>query len=673
MLGPMLRFFSPAQLALPIVLSLLFAAGCGSAVGPAASDSAVIRDAAISIDAPGEGAGDFALGDVQPELALPDQGMDGLSIGDLAEGSDAAANDAMITQATVFYALAPTPDNISLRRVDTTNGVAPVTELGFSGLVEFVPLAPTGPQEFLVVDRSKPFALSSGTFTGIQLPNGATLHSFHRTLTASSGLLAVTPVGGQQVVAEFPGLYDDTISNKVALNSEGTIGAGVFQGDQAFLFRTDGSTFPTGGTSVQLETKEEVLQYRVDSLRIVGDQVFVVAVLKTGLRVLLAAPLDGTGLETIALPQVGGAAVAYLADFVHVSDDTSTIVVAGGSSSAVQDVVAVDTLTKVAVNASKNPTSILGPGGSFGSIEGRLATTNDGKWIAYVAHAGGVHELYLVASDGSALAKQISDSKAFSSDVSQLANLVWVDDDNLLFMAGSPGQGYDLFRWQKSVDVVSRLGGHGATSAPFLPELGFEPRGAWLSPNGAYFYWIEQATSQAARVIRALKLSTYQVSNISAPLQIGSAANDTAVCKADGMLYFSAAKDALVRVEEAWRVDQNGGKAAQAVSSLGSGNAWYSRDLWLAADCALLSFSAGQSFDKAHLWRLDTSTKAATQVTKLPKRLAPWRALSPDGLTMVFASGGQADALTLKALPAFGGSESTLDGQAGELRIFGAY
>jgi hypothetical protein len=179
--------------------------------------------------------------------------------------------------------------------------------------------------------------------------------------------------------------------------------------------------------------------------------------------------------------------------------------------------------------------------------------------------------------------------------------------------------------------------------------------------------------SQNARLMRALDLSTFQVSNVMSPFQMGSTAEDTAICKFDSVLFFSAAKDDLVRVEEIWSLDQNSGKAAQVISSLGSGNSWYSRDLTLSADCSTLSISAGQSVDKTHLWRLDLPSKKATQVTKLPKRFSRWRAHSPDGLTLVYGSGASLEAMTLKAVPAVGGAEATIDGQAGELRIFTAY
>ena len=157
-----------------------------------------------------------------------------------------------------------------------------------------------------------------------------------------------------------------------------------------------------------------------------------------------------------------------------------------------------------------------------------------------------------------------------------------------------------------------------------------------------------------------------------------NSADGFASCEGTGKLYFAAEADTLIHQNEVWFMDQNKGQTAakQTAMTKGYTGPWYVSNMVLNKTCSRLAWAAGGSYWYNDLWTMKLTgagAGAAKKLTPNPMFIAPSVRFTPDGLTLVFGSGGSQNTTPLKAIAVFGGPLVTLDPAAGYLNIFAVY
>lgn len=648
------------------LLSLALLAGCPSVDGPADADIHIV------------------LLDRGPETISPDLFRDlGTDAPDATVFLDGPPDvgppsDATPTLATALYAVTSNVDSFGLRTVATDGSGSPTPVAGWSGFIDLEPLRLTGLDEDPPVNRQVPHVTAAAhpQFRGVQLPGLGTLYYFHRKLMGDSGLLLVRPDGGLQVLLEVPGLYSDTLSDHVALAPDGKIGAVVQGKDKPLLFRTDGGTFSSGKSWLPVAKPAGLTQVRPESLTISGSWLYCVGQGVVGDQ-LYRAPLDGSApLAPITLPPSGGAPPVSIASQLLLGGGGKRLAVAAGATSAQRDLYLIDDASGQATNITKSPGQVAPPGDHFGQPSGGLmAISPGGKLVAFVRTDQGSPELHVAKGDGSGAVHVTTDAR-FESSVAVIINLHFADDNNLLFMAGVTMYQMDLFRWDQAQATAANVTGHGSSVQPFAGYGTFYPRAAWVSPNGKFLYWVEYDYSVEVSDLRGLDLGTLKLQKVTTNAELPAGADSFAACPTSGKLYFVAEPNPKQNNREVWEMDQNSGGPAvkRTTMSTTSTSYWFVYNLTTSVDCSRLSWSAGGTYAMRHLYALDAQTGPPVTVTLVPKYVEPTHALTPDGLTHLFASGGSDGSATLKAVAsAHGATPLTLDPVAGAVHIFAVY
>ena len=282
----------------------------------------------------------------------------------------------------------------------------------------------------------------------------------------------------------MPGIYKDTLSDRLALTADGKLGAVIKETKQVLLFRTDGGTFGTTAASavdISPAATLNVSGIKPSSLTFAGGQLYCVGQVTAGADLLLRAPQDGSKpLDKLTLPKVGGADPAHISDGLAVSADGSVIAVLAGPGASQRDLVAVSAASGAATNLTQGPAQIAERGAKLGQLEAQLALSAKGSLAAYVVAN---QELYVVKTDGSAKPFQVTDQKRFKIDVVVQINLLFSDDDDLLWMAGTDINKLDLYRHDGATGQVFNLTGHGFHHPPLRRRGRAAAAGALAQPQ----------------------------------------------------------------------------------------------------------------------------------------------------------------------------------------------
>ncbi len=651
----------------PLLVLILSTAACSAS--SSWTDAAVDHPRDRAVEARRDSARDAG-----PEAAASDRGPD--RSGSDVRPDDGGVGDAKPTPATALYTVAASSSSFGLRTVATTSPGKVTQVTGWTGLVDLDALHLAGLQELVPVNADRPQEAKNqpADYQGIRLPGGlGHLYYFHRKLQGTSGLLQIKPDGSLAVLREVPGVYADTLADHVALEPSGKRGAAIVNPAGLFLFRTDGGTFGGGAPWKEVASAGlGLLSLRDASLTIAGDWIYVVGASSAG-DLLLRAPLDGTAdLTAVTLPPSGGATPVSIGDGIAVSSGRDRLAVAAGASVAQRDVYVVQASSGAAANATGSPALLRERGAVLGQLGGSLAISPGGVLVAYVAQLAGGEELFVARGDGSGTTL-VTDDTRFKAEAGTLANLVFADDDDLVFMAGASSSQLDAFRWQHSTQQATNLTSGG--KPPFSGLGAFSPQGGWLSPSGKWLYWIGWEFITETANVMGVSLTSFTVSKITTGAQVGTAAGALAACASSGTVYFSAKPNPKLYANELWSFDQELGKPATKLTSV-SGPAtgyWYLYDLTLSDDCSRLVWSAGGSYFLRDLWTLKSASGGARKVTPAPAYIGPSLRITPDLATVIYASGGSPTSTTLKAVAIAGGTPVTLDGTGGEVQVFAAY
>lgn len=590
-------------------------------------------------------------------------------------------SDAQPIAATVLYTAASDPQSFGLRSVVAgVAGPGPIQPVqGFQGYLDVTPISLAGLQEILPVSpgRPQPTRERPTDFQGIRLPGGkGTIYYVHRKLLGSSGLVLVRGDGSLSLLLETPGLYADTIADRIALDATAALGAAV-AGGKAILFRTDGASFPGGKSSFELTPPTPApKEIRQRSLTFAGSSLYLVAAGDGG-DLLLRAPADGSGpLAPVALPPSGGQTPVSIGAELALSADRSTLALAAGASVGQRDLYTVDAASGVATRVTSSPTLIAERGESFGSLGGQLALSPAGGLVAYVAELAGTRELFLVKSNGTGGPVQVSKASAFAPEVKDFVNLVLPDEQNLVFMAGQGPYELELFRWNGATSTLSHLTAPTAPGPPYSGKGTFIPQAAWLSPSGSWLYWIGYSVASQVADLWGVDLKSFKAAPLTTGAQVQWTPGSIAACPTSGALYFVAKANAVNAVQEVWAFAQEQGKPAQKLTATSptTTGPWYLFDLTLAPDCGRLVFAAGGGYYLRDLWSLPTvGPPLAKKLTPAPAFIAGGLVFTPDRLRLVFGAGGSDTAATLKAIRLGDGAVTTLDPTPGTVQVFAVY
>lgn len=670
-----------------LILSLLLQPACSDTPASqrdSGGDLIVYVDAGPDAPRPDVGAQDVALaddgaGDLTPDGLALDAG------GDLPR-ADLNGWDLSLSPSTVLYTATPNSASFTMRQVSGAGSGSPKAVAGWSGLLALEDLQLAAMTPYLGVNATAPQLTQEAHtgFTGIRLPGGlGTVHYYHRKLSGTSGLMLVPAKGPPKVLLEVTGLYADTLSNTFGFSLDGKVGAAVEGKTKVHLFRTDGGTLSGGKSVLDISPAASATTYAsfsAPSLTFAGTHIYCVGRDKAGNDQLLRAPADGaTPLAPLTLPQSAGATPMVVNPQMVVSADNKTLAFTAGSMGTVTDLYVLDLASGKARNLTASPSYISIRGSSFGSLGGQLAISPKGEQVAFVKWVNGTPELYITGTAVGAKPLLLSDLTRFKGSVTAFYNLILPDEQNLLFMSGEVYYYMDLFRYDVKNKKLSNLSGSGGLAQPFDGQGDYSPQGAWVSPNGKWFYWVGYdyyASPSATADIMAVDLTSYKHSKITSGVRVATSSDGLASCPGDGTVFWAVEKTPGTYSQELYAFNQDKGQAAKRVTNMTRGTSayWFATSLILTQGCGRLAWAAGGGYSMRHIFVMNPKLPLTErQLTKTPRYVAPRLTFSPDGLSLLFGSGGGISASTLKTVTIAGGGATQLDPTAGHLHIFRVY
>jgi hypothetical protein len=660
-------------LAYSLLLSLLacFGPACSSSSdGPrdAAADAPVAdRGADQRVDG-GADQGSDAVADAGPDFPRPSEA-----------GPDFPNTDASLSSATVLYITTTDPDSFGLREVSADGLGTPKPVAAFSGLIDFETLQLAGIQPSLPIDRALPLVDERVAHTRVRLPGGrGDLYYFRRTLTASSGIVQIGAQGSPQpkILFEVAGLYSDVIDGTIAVDGAATRAALVAKKREVHLLRLDGTTFPDGKTQRALTVPQDVTEVAAPSLTLAGSRLFAVGTKGDGTNVLLAADITDSGAAQLnVLPLApGGTEPTYIGDDPLLARDGAFVLFRAGPRFDELDLYRVALAGNTVVKSTSAATTIAGRGRRFGGNEGRVAISPQGKRVAYVVRENGIEQLYLTLGDGSGTVDNPTKTPIFDvGGLSAIYNLVFVDDDKLLFMGGVGPFQLDLYRYDGKTQILENITAIGTTSPPFNGMGGFSARAAWLDQAAGWFYFVIYDSLSGDQELWGAPLAGGSFKKLTTGKRVGSVPADYALCPTTRQLFFIARPDPTKFQWELFSADLKAG-TAQQISALGGKGIWQMNDVALSDDCSRLLVTGGAFFNGSRIHAMETSNPATLRpISAIPRTHSGRRSFTPDGSTVVFASGGSSDAMTLKAVLAVGSGATTLDSKGGTVEILAVY
>ncbi len=627
--------------------------------------------------------------DAGPDQAPVDAGGDRQDLGpdgppDLSHdiSPDSVGWDASLTKATALYTATKQKNSFGLHRVSTDGKGKPTQVFGWHGLVDMDQLTLTNLSEYIPVNTHVPQVTQAQhtAFQGIRLPNGlGTVYYYHRKLNAVSGLLLVRPSGTMKVLLEVSGVYYDTLSKYVGFSRDGKVGAVVQGKSGVLLFRTDGKTFTGGKDWIDVTPAKGFKLFEPMSLTIAGGWLYCTAKDDQLTDRLLRAPADGTAqLKAVSLPASKGKTPKTISYQFAVSSTGNHLALSAGSLTTVQDVYVVDVKTGTAKKVTDAAAYVSTRGAYLGHMGARLAVSPGGKTVAYVRWQDGDPELFVSRTAAGSKEVQVTDKARFAKLVTNVYNLVFASDDSLLFTAGENYYANDIYVWDHNLKKTTNLTGMGSSVIPFNGKGVYYFQGGWISPNGKFLYLLGYEKTTKLSNIIGVNLSTFHVLHNTSKLIMANSADGFATCEGTGQLYFGGEADTLIHQSEVWFMDQNKGGFATKLTSMTKGytGPWYVSNMVLNKGCTRLAWTSGGSYWLNDLWTMKVSGASVTKAKKLtpnPMFVAPSVRFTPDGLTLVFGSGGSQNTTPLKAIAVWGGPLVTLDATAGYLNIFAVY
>ena len=481
-------------------------------------------DAALADMQASDGPADSAPADVlTPDAGSIDAQQPDMTPADQMAGSDIVLPGVPLR--TILYLTGANYQALTAKTIKS-DGTAAAAAQVFPNSLEFSRLY-LGRSLFPSVDPSSPGIVTEveADFRAVKLP-------------ANKGLVLRTRYAGKQETAFYLVKPDGKVSlldkfsshgKVLTFNQTSTVFAVYYLDAQKYqygfkLIRVDGKKFKANNSTVC------TLVSAVQNLWVPYPEVPVFSNGKLWFRgkigkkqYLLSAPLDCTGKASIAkLAQVGGASPVYIGEMLLSADGNSLLFTAGNSYWN-NDILVVDTKTGACKNITKKP-------GSYANdtiyLFADISLSPKNKYMAYSRRGKVSPGLYIRATGLSKPEVKISTPVNYSTKGSLswfFEALHWDSDDDLLFWAGvtqNGDYGADMYHLKVSTGLVTNLTKTGGLTRPFSKAGELRPNGAWISPNGKYYYF-KKCDKQLFCSIGSLERSTLKYKDIMPGLVMG--------------------------------------------------------------------------------------------------------------------------------------------------------
>lgn len=670
-------------------------------LSPACSDTpGALLDAAAFVDATADaGSGGNELGvDSAVELGtdpIPDSASDTVEA-DLTV--DATPVDQFVVDAaplplhTIYFAHGSSATSMFVAQINsdgtgyqlvpglTTMRLSDSTYL-VGDVEEYYPISRDIPQEMKGVASYKP----------VYLPRGlGYLKYFRDTINSKLGVLLYRGKGPPEIL--YSGSGTSTTSDLqyyFAVSPDGDLVAGLRKGTRIVLMRTNGSKFSNGQASMVIDwgatTEPSYVYY--NSMTFAGDYLYFISRGSTSNtpHTLWRANVDGNSPPTaITLPKVGGVAPAWIDDEIAVSEDGLSVVVTAGAyttstSSKSEDIVLIKA-DGSSLNLSQAPSDYRSRGTTWGynTTSGQgISVSPTGRNVAYVDYlASGNEHLYVAGIDGGTPV-DLSGATYMSAAKIYLRSIRFIDDDNLLFFAGSSTTKMDLYRYDVVAKTLSNVTGYGSTAQPFDLLGAMNPKGMWRSPNRKYLYMIEDSATSGNYTadIVAIDVKNWTTKKVTQGAEFYLSSDAMAACENNSRLYFAAEPVASSKqLMELFSFDMDTASPAIQLTALAGTGTYYVRDITVSASCDFVGFRAGSSPYHAYAGRATSPAAISqyTQGTSTKYSVDDRMLIAADDSMVVFLAGDTTTSRELKVAPLQnpGAAKSIYDDSTGVGKYF---
>lgn len=577
---------------------------------------------------------------------------------------DFKTTDAIRSATEVLYISTLDPLSFGLRRVLADGSDAPQLVAGFNGLIRFSDLQLVEPRPSSYRNPKQVFVEDFGPFNSLVIPNRGRLIYFHRTLSSTSGLLLIDKTLKLNVLFETPGLYDDVIFNMIAIRRDEIV-AFISNDFSLHLISIDGQARFNGKTSERFGLPDGVHSLSAKSMRWVNDRLFILGKNDSG-TVLLSAQVGQTEFVTHELKD-NAQPLSYVRDDIIVSADQSTLVFVGGESASVLDVFKFDLnsnqFSKLAAEQGKIGTSE----GAFGAQGRMFAISPSGASLGY--YRNDTQELIFLSAQTSSrtnIHRLFVDQK-----IQYVASLYFLSDEKLLFMAGENYAQNDFYLFDVTTNTLTNLSGIGSSQTPFDGKGGFSPQSGFITNDWLYFIVYDTVRGTTDLIAISNDSSSPIYKRITTGYQLSQSTMHHLRCDMRHERYLVARSDPSFYNYQLFRLNEEYADLKQ-ISHSGGRSIWHFGALMTDEDCSTLILSMGAYQSQFRLYRMMDFTSSSLQaINGIPKQIATPFGITKDKTTVVFASGGAADAMTLKSVLSGGSQELSLDPLGGYIYLLG--
>ena len=560
------------------------------------------------------------------------------------------------------------------------------------------------PREYSNVTRNIPQEMGhiNSYWKYILLPNQLG-QLYHYDTSTDRGFFLIKADGTAKILDKMAGAsYTASYYYYIGVKPDGTMFAASYAYSSTTaagikLIRTDGKNFGTTSSGVCdiSPTTNKMYYPEYESYRYSANHFWFIAreTANTSQYNLYRAPLDCSAKATkVTLPTVGGTAVKYMHDLVRLSDDTTKLIVLGGSSSTNTDIIMVDTTTGTATNLSDSPADYEEPGYYimyYTTNSHKLAISPKNTNVAWVDYVSLADELYVRPADKSKAAVHITSDTNFATTIDEVHGVQWVNDDDLFFWAGTSTSYQDLYHYKVSTGALTALTTYGGSAKPYAgftsSTNGYKsPRYGWYSPNGKYIYYTEYdygAFGPSTYDIIAIERATAKMTNITKGLYVTYSSNIEAAETGSNVFFFAYDAGASA-TENLYYFDQDKATVAVKLSNFKPGSYYaYIDDIFPSRDGKTVAFNAGPSgYQSLYVAEVKATpvvhkVDSFVPVVGTKQYVADQKIMTTDGKAIVYSTSptSSSSAFTLKVQSIYGGAAKVLDSTGSYTHVMAVY
>ncbi len=382
---------------------------------------------------------------------------------------------------------------------------------------------------------------------------------------------------------------------------------------------------------------------------------------------LYRAPLDCSAKAAkVTLPKVAGSDATWMSGILHRNETGDTIALVAGASSS-GEVMVVDDATGKVATISDAPGKYPDPGNLYAYQDTYLDISPKGTNIAYLKYKSSTSSLslYVRPVNKSKSAVLVSTTARFASDYKSLGGVQFINEDDLVFWAGTSSYTQDMFMVKVSTGQLTQITKTGGTTQPYSgspsqPTL--YARGGWISPNGQYLFFLQCYNVSMAAIcnIRAVQRATGTVKDITTNMQVYYSSNLEAAATG-GKVFFSG-RSPLTTSDNLYVFDQNSASAPQQLTSFNGSS--HIHAIMPSANGSRVAFSMAKTSSSTdeHMYVAQVQVSpVVTQLTSTPGDISDMKMFTKNGKYVVYGYSTSYTKSDLRVQPITGGPTTVLD------------